>query len=193
VDAIFEGAIQVLVEAGPRYLTTTRVAERAGVSVGTLYQYFANIDGLMVAILERHLSNVIEAVVRICARHQGQPLLTMAEALVDGFIVAKSERLDVTQALYAVAYDLKGLELIDQMSERSVGAIRDMLTTTSDVVVDAPDRIAAVLHATLAGTVQTVLNKGPHSPDINDLRYHMRHLVTGYLVSLFPQAETGPA
>ena len=193
VDAIFEGAIQVLVEAGPRYLTTTRVAERAGVSVGTLYQYFANIDGLMVAILERHLGKVIEAVARICARHQGLPLLTMAEALVDGFIDAKSERLDVTQALYAVTYDLNGLELIDQMSERSVGAIRDMLNTASDVVVDAPDRIAAVLHATLAGTVQIVLNKGSHTPDINELRHHMRHLVTGYLASLFPQAETGPA
>jgi AcrR family transcriptional regulator len=121
VDAICEGAIQILVEAGPRYLTTTRVAECAGVSVGTLYQYFANIDGLMVAILERHLGKVIEAVVRICARQRGQPLLTMAQALVDGFVDAKFERLDVTQALYAVAYDLKGLELIDQMSERSVG------------------------------------------------------------------------
>jgi hypothetical protein len=79
------------------------------------------------------------------------------------------------------------------MSERSVGAIRDMLKTASDVVVDAPDRIAAVLHATLAGTVQIVLSKGPHSPDIDELRHHMRHLVTGYLGSLFPQAETGPA
>ncbi|THV12521.1 TetR/AcrR family transcriptional regulator [Rhizobium rhizophilum] len=191
VDAIYEGAIQVLVEAGPRYLTTTRVAERAGVSVGTLYQYFANIDGLMAAILERHLGKVMDTVARICKGQRGQPLLTMVQALADGFIDAKSERLDVTQALYAVAYDLKGLELIDRMTGRSVGAIRDMLESASDVVVDAPDRIAAVLHATLAGTVQIALNKGPHTPDIDELRHHMRHLVTGYLGSLFPQVKTG--
>ena len=39
VDAIFEATIQVLLADGLQRLTTTRVAERAGVSVGTLYQY----------------------------------------------------------------------------------------------------------------------------------------------------------
>ena len=40
LDAIFEATIQVLVTDGPHRLTTTRVAQRAGVSVGTMYQYF---------------------------------------------------------------------------------------------------------------------------------------------------------
>jgi AcrR family transcriptional regulator len=42
VDAILEATIQVLLHAGKERLTTTRVASRAGVSVGTLYQYFPN-------------------------------------------------------------------------------------------------------------------------------------------------------
>ncbi|MDQ0507250.1 TetR/AcrR family transcriptional regulator [Xanthobacter agilis] len=184
MDAIYEGAIQVLVEAGPRHLTTTRVAERAGVSVGTLYQYFANIDGLMAAILEHHLGKVIDTVVVICAEQRGQPLHAMAQALTDGFIDAKSERLDVTKALYAVAYDLKGLELIERMSERSVKAIRDMLTTAPDMVIDVPDQVAAVIHAAMAGAVQIVLSKATNSTDLLELRYHMRHLVMGYLGSL---------
>nr|WP_272214515.1 TetR/AcrR family transcriptional regulator [Marinicella sp. W31]MDC2880135.1 TetR/AcrR family transcriptional regulator [Marinicella sp. W31] len=189
VEAIFEGAIQVLVESGPRYLTTTRVAERAGVSVGTLYQYFANIDGLMVAILERHLRKVIDRVVAICAKQHGQPLSAMTQALTDEFIDAKTERLDVTRALYAVAYDLKGLELIEQLSERSVDAIRDMLTTAPDVAVDAPDQVAAVIHAAMAGVVQIVLGKAGKPTDLHALRYHIRHLVLGYLTSLGPSAR----
>ena len=40
VDAIFEATIQVLLVEGEKGLTTTRIAERAGVSVGTMYQYF---------------------------------------------------------------------------------------------------------------------------------------------------------
>lgn len=40
LDAIFEATIQLLVADGPQRLTTTRVAARAGVSVGTMYQYF---------------------------------------------------------------------------------------------------------------------------------------------------------
>lgn len=183
VDAIYEGAIQVLVEAGARRLTTTKVAERAGVSVGTLYQYFANIDGLMAAILERHLGKVIDTVVRICAEQRGRPLYAMAQALTDGFLDAKLERLDVTKALYAVAYDLTGLELIDRMSERSVQAIHDMLITAPDVVIEAPFQVAAVTHAAMAGAVQTILSKPTNATNLPELRQHMRRLVMGYLGS----------
>jgi len=42
VEAIFEATIQVLLREGADRLTTTRVAARAGVSVGTLYQYYPN-------------------------------------------------------------------------------------------------------------------------------------------------------
>jgi len=40
VKAILEATIQILLDIGKERLTTTRVASRAGVSVGTLYQYF---------------------------------------------------------------------------------------------------------------------------------------------------------
>ena len=46
VSALCQASIQVLLAVGYRRLTTTRVAERAGVSVGTLYQYFPNLGRL---------------------------------------------------------------------------------------------------------------------------------------------------
>lgn len=42
VAAILEAATQVLAEVGAERFTTARVAERAGVSIGSLYQYFPN-------------------------------------------------------------------------------------------------------------------------------------------------------
>jgi AcrR family transcriptional regulator len=53
VDAIVEATIQVLVDEGYRKFTTLRVAERAGVSVGTLYQYYPNKAALAVAVVDR--------------------------------------------------------------------------------------------------------------------------------------------
>lgn len=47
VNAILEATVQVLLEVGKERLTTTRVAHRAGVSVGTLYQYFPNKSALL--------------------------------------------------------------------------------------------------------------------------------------------------
>ncbi|MFX8539138.1 TetR/AcrR family transcriptional regulator, partial [Acinetobacter baumannii] len=52
VDAIFEATIQVLLASGLHRLTTIKVAERAGVSVGSLYQYYPNKQALLFGVLE---------------------------------------------------------------------------------------------------------------------------------------------
>ncbi len=62
VAALFEASIQVLLAAGYRRLTTTRVAERAGVSVGTLYQYFPNRQALILSLIERYLEDLVGAI-----------------------------------------------------------------------------------------------------------------------------------
>jgi len=72
VDAILEATIQVLLDAGKERLTTTRVALRAGVSVGTLYQYFPNKSALLQAALKRHLDEVAEAIELACTEQKGK-------------------------------------------------------------------------------------------------------------------------
>jgi AcrR family transcriptional regulator len=54
VTAILDAAARVVRTDGDDHLTTNRVAEVAGVSVGSLYQYFPNKAALLVALLERH-------------------------------------------------------------------------------------------------------------------------------------------
>jgi AcrR family transcriptional regulator len=55
VDSILEAAAQVLERAGPGGFNTNAVAERAGVSVGTLYQYFADKDAILLAVARREI------------------------------------------------------------------------------------------------------------------------------------------
>src|SRR5438132_10881446 len=55
VTAILEGAAQILEAGGLAAFTTNAVAERAGVSIGTLYQYFADKNALIQALAEREL------------------------------------------------------------------------------------------------------------------------------------------
>ena len=55
VDAILEGAAQVFAERGFASGTTNHIAVRAGVSIGSLYEYFPNKEAILVALVERHL------------------------------------------------------------------------------------------------------------------------------------------
>src|SRR5437867_12238795 len=91
VDSISEATIQVLLSGGPDQLTTTRVAERAGVSVGTLYQYFPNKHALLFSVLQQHLDKVADAVERACRQSHGERVSTMVESVVQAFVDAKME------------------------------------------------------------------------------------------------------
>src|ERR1700745_3687298 len=77
VEAISEATIQVLLTHGAGRLTTTRVAERAGVSVGPLYQYNPNKRSLLLAVFEDHLKKVSRAVEVACENACHKPMSEM--------------------------------------------------------------------------------------------------------------------
>jgi AcrR family transcriptional regulator len=56
VEAILEAAAQVFESHGYARATTNRIAERAGISIGSLYQYFPNKDAILVALAQQHLA-----------------------------------------------------------------------------------------------------------------------------------------
>ena len=58
-DAILTAAAQVLERGGDAAFTTNRIAERAGVSIGSVYQYFANKDDILVALAEREEATML--------------------------------------------------------------------------------------------------------------------------------------
>jgi AcrR family transcriptional regulator len=61
VEAVLEAAAQVFERHGYAAGTTNRIAERAGVSIGSLYQYFPNKDAILVALVHRHLAESLVA------------------------------------------------------------------------------------------------------------------------------------
>lgn len=53
VEALLDATAQVLVAEGWHKTTTNKVAERAGTSIGTLYEYFPSKESLVTAVIER--------------------------------------------------------------------------------------------------------------------------------------------
>src|SRR6202030_4853108 len=126
VEAISEATIQVLLSHGVERLTTTRVAERAGVSVGTLYQYYPNKQSLLFAVLADHFDKVAVAVETACAQARDKPLADMLRIVVEAFLDAKMARIDISLALYQSAADVGGPALLKRMSLRARKALEGM-------------------------------------------------------------------
>lgn len=68
VDAIVEAAAQVFEYHGYAAGTTNRIAERAGVSIGTLYQYFDDKGAVLAAVFDRHFAEGAATVAPLLAR-----------------------------------------------------------------------------------------------------------------------------
>ena len=86
VDAVLEAALQVLEADGYDALTTTRVAERAGVSVGTLYQYFPDKAAVVAGLVEAHLGREVESMRAAFAAAERAPLAAAVDGLVAAFV-----------------------------------------------------------------------------------------------------------
>jgi AcrR family transcriptional regulator len=188
VEAISEATIQILLSQGAERLTTTRVADRAGVSVGTLYQYFPNKQSLLFAVLEDHLEKVTEAVEHACERARHKPLTEMIKEVVEAFVDAKIARADISVALYKVAPDLGVLALLKRVTQRLGKALARMLESAPDTRTSPDEFAIQVMLAAMSGAMRSVLETGGSPVMMRKVREHLVLLCRSYMWPLRPSA-----
>lgn len=181
VDAIFEATIQVLLADGLPRLTTTRVAGRAGVSVGTMYQYFPHKEALLYAVLDRYLQDVVAAIEATAETYAGAPLGTMSDGLVEAYLDVKLRHLPGTLALYVVAAELDTTSLIRDVLGRSDDAIRRLLASPVDAHFEDLDTVVFATRAMLVGTVRAVLESDVSPASLSMLRAQLPAMCRAYL------------
>ena len=101
VEAVIEAAARVLVERGGAGLTTNHVAERAGVSIGSLYQYFPDKTAILAALFARHHAEIIAIFEQ--STLSGHDLEADLRTLVDAAVAAHQVDPALHEALTACA------------------------------------------------------------------------------------------
>ena len=139
VDAILQAASRVLVKDGYAATTTTRVARVAGVSIGSLYQYFPSKEALVAALVDDHIAKITALL--------SQAMPTLVEAPLDdavrGFVqtVLRIHALD--PRLHAVLTqnfsEVEGFEKVRALNENA----RAMVASTLRRI---PERVRPTTH-----------------------------------------------
>lgn len=183
VEAIFGATIQVLVAEGPKRLTTTRVAERAGVSVGTLYQYFSHKEALIYALNARYLDVLAEKVEAVCIAHRGVPAGDMAEALVAVYWGAKMAQPEATRALYRSVAEIDNASMIETFARRVDAATAAMFASASDADLKNKPDVNLTLLIAIFGSIRNLFERDLPQTRWNAVRGQLVVMCRAYLAA----------
>jgi AcrR family transcriptional regulator len=181
IDSIFEATIQVLLANGLEAITTVQIAERAGVSVGSLYQYFPNKNALLAAVVQRHVGEVVDATIQGCRSAHGGSISQMCAAMMSAFVDAKTRRPEVSRALYLPSAAVNADAIVRAESTRCAQAVEEMLATARDASFAQAQLVSRMLVGAVVAPTRAFIEAGGSRADFEKLKRHLTALAVGYL------------
>ena len=109
VERVLTGAADVFAERGYAKATTNRIAERAGVHVPSVYQYFANKDALLAELWDRHVGELMDLLAMMIADPSQAPIAETAKLYVSAMLDMHAAKPELFAVLYAQAPRLAGV------------------------------------------------------------------------------------
>ena len=183
VDAILEAAAEVLAEEGPEGATTNRIAERAGVSIGTLYQYFANKKALYQALGDRFAEGMRRSVLDLAPIiAEGNNLRTVLQRSLDTLLGGVMADPVLHGMLHVTALPPRDFEVIDAFERElavSVAALIRIHPLLRERSTD-PDLDARFLVRAAAGAMSRTLSIEPELVATPAFRDALVRLIDGY-------------
>jgi len=183
VDLLLVAAERVLAEHGLAGLTTNRCAKVAGVSVGSLYQYFPNKEAIVRALHERYSKQYVAVLPRVIGESAGQPFSVLAQRIADGY-------LDVIHSqapIHRVLWELRSAADIHALIDQTLSTLIDVATLgIQQFGVASGEKaraIAFVMVHGVDGVGNAIAQRGPDF-DARLIARSFVEMVTAYVDSL---------
>ena len=190
VSAILEAAIQVLAKEGAQRFTTTRVAERAGVSVGSIYQYFPNKAAILFRLQSDEWQQTTEMLCSILEDFAKPPLERLRN-LVHAFIRSECDEAEVRTALGDTAPLYRDAP---EAREAKAEGERIIQVFMQEVLPDASEATRALVGDLITTTFSSVgkdFSESSRTPaGIETYADAMADMFCAYLISLQSKSST---
>jgi AcrR family transcriptional regulator len=129
VETILDATARILVEEGFSRTTTNRVAERAGISVGSLYQYFPSREALVAGVAQRYSETMKATLETLQAQTQAEDLESALRILLDGISKAHAANPALSHVLAAELPRLGDMQWRDDIASRGISIAEQVLTS----------------------------------------------------------------
>ncbi len=157
-------------------VTTNAVAAQAGVSIGSLYQYFPGKDALLAALIRAERANLLEAVERIVCSDAAYSLTNLVDELIEATVTHYLERPALSRTLNLARTQLPPDPAAAEFSTRITVLIAARLNV---LTIPGPKTTAQDILAILQGMINAAGEA--QDPDRSALADRTRRAVLGYL------------
>jgi len=193
VGAILAAAAHVFAERGYANTTTNHIAEQAGVSIGSLYQYFPSKDAILVALAEQHVENAFAAVLEEVREKRDRPARELLHALVDALLRAHQKDPRLHRVIFEEAHllDQSFRRRLEELDARALSLARDILEERcNELAVDNPEMASFVVVHVLEGVTHTTVIHHPEILTQPGFRRELFRLLESYLLGASEKKAT---
>jgi AcrR family transcriptional regulator len=164
VDLLLSAAARVLVKHGYDGASTNRIAEVAGVSVGSLYQYFPNKESIVAALIERHDDEMWSTFVRLNAEHRDLSMAASTPIVIDALFTAHMVEPALHRVLHEQVPRVGKLSRLRETNRKAAAMVAEMLRRRRDQidVVDIDTAAFVVVEA-----VEALIHQSIEVPDVD--------------------------
>jgi AcrR family transcriptional regulator len=180
---ILDAAATVFEQQGYAAGTTNRIAEAAGMSVGSLYQYFPNKDAILNELVHQHMQEGVEVLVPVLqrAQQQARPVAELVHDVLVAFIDLHVRRRRLHQVLFEESPRPPSLLRELHELEDGVVAVTAQMLAASSTPPDHPEMAARIAVTTIESLVHRMV-ASDRPLDTVAFEREVTRMVTGYLV-----------
>jgi AcrR family transcriptional regulator len=179
---VLTASARLLVKEGYDAVSTNRVAREAGVSIGSLYQYFPDKEGLVRALIEQHRSRTLSDFEAGLGPLAGQPLPVAMRELIRRVLAAKRENPRLQEVLTGLLPRLRQAGRVDTYELRLFQLVRAFVAQRPEPLRPRnPDMAVFILVNTVEALCHAALQSRPDYLEDESFVEEVAALVLGYL------------
>jgi AcrR family transcriptional regulator len=132
VTAVLDATIRILDREGPDAATTTRIAEVAGISIGTLYQYFSHRDAILDALQDREFERAMDLMQRVLGAAGAKgPARAIAREVILGLVALYADAPGLHRVLALEGLRVASADRVHAFDMRVIAVVRNFLAASS--------------------------------------------------------------